>query len=80
MINVLATSMNVPSLKILDGVGFDAAIARSSALLGIPENELTSRSFLPVYPLGLGVVTVQPIQMARAFAIFACWWNYRIIY
>lgn len=67
----LATSMNVPSLKVLDGVGFDAAISRATALLGIPQNELESRSFLPVYPLGLGVVTVQPIQMARAFAIFA---------
>lgn len=32
----LAHSMNVPSLKVLDGIGFDAAIDRSVALLGIP--------------------------------------------
>lgn len=67
----LATSMNVPSLKVLDGIGFEAAIDRATALLGIPYEERESRSFNPVYPLGLGVVSVQPVQMARAFAIFA---------
>ena len=67
----LATSMNVPSLKILNEIGFDAAITRAQKLLGIPDNELAARKFIPVYPLGLGVCTVQPIQMARAFAIFA---------
>ena len=67
----LATSMNVPSLKVLDGLGFEAAIDRATALLGIPYEERESRSFIPVYPLGLGVVSVQPVQMARAFAIFA---------
>jgi len=67
----LAHSMNVPSLKVLDGIGFDAAIKRTSTLLGIPQNELASRHFDPVYPLGLGVCSVRPIEMARAFAIFA---------
>lgn len=67
----LAHSMNVPSLKVLDGIGFDAAINRAAALLGIPQNELADRHFLPVYPLGLGVCSVRPVEMARAFAIFA---------
>ncbi|QTQ16478.1 penicillin-binding protein 1A [Treponema parvum] len=67
----LAHSMNVPSLKVLDGIGFDAAIKRSVALLGIPKEELPSRAFIPGYPLGLGVCAVRPIEMARAFAIFA---------
>lgn len=67
----LTRSMNVPSLKILDGIGFEAAIDRASKLLGIPQNELESRSFVPVYPLGLGVCSVRPIEMARAYAIFA---------
>lgn len=67
----LAHSMNVPSLKILDGTGFDSAIARSSALLGIPKNELQDRHFIPVYPLGLGVCSVRPVELARAYAIFA---------
>ena len=66
----LSTSMNIPSIRVLAGVGFDAAIERVSALLGIPEEEREARSIIPVYPLGLGVCTVQPIQMARAFAIF----------
>lgn len=67
----LATSMNVPSLKVLDGLGFDAAINRFIALLGIPEDEVAKRGFARVYPLGLGVFSVRPIEMARAFSIFA---------
>ncbi len=67
----LAKSMNVPSLKVLDGIGFDAAIERSTALLGIPQEEWEQRGFRRVYPLGLGVVTVSPMQMARAYAVFA---------
>ena len=66
----LCTSMNIPSIRVLSGIGFDAAIERASALLGIPEEEREARSIIPVYPLGLGVCTVQPIQLARAFAIF----------
>jgi penicillin-binding protein 1A len=67
----LAHSLNVPSLKVLDGIGFDSAISRALALLGIPKNEIPSRGFVPGYPIGLGVCAVKPIEMARAFAIFA---------
>lgn len=67
----LIHSMNVPSLKILDGIGFDAAISRAVALLGISAEELPSRAFVPGYPIGLGVCSVRPIEMARAYAIFA---------
>ncbi len=67
----LAHSMNVPSLKVLDAIGFDAAIKRTSSLLGIPQNELSERHFEPVYPLGLGVCSVRPIELAKAFATFA---------
>jgi len=67
----LAHSINVPSLKILDGIGFDAAIDRASALLGIPESELEARGFEKVYPLGLGVCTVRPIELVRAYSVFA---------
>ena len=35
-----------------DGIGFDAAIDRAIDLLGIPENEVTSRAFVPGYPIG----------------------------
>ncbi len=67
----LAHSMNIPSIKILDKIGFEAAINRAVALLGISEEELPSRAFVPGYPLGLGVCSVRPIEVARAFAIFA---------
>lgn len=67
----LIHSMNVPSIKILDGIGFDAAIDRAIDLLGIPEDEIADRGFIPGYPLGLGVCSVRPIELARAFSIFA---------
>lgn len=67
----LAHSMNVPSLKILDTVGFDAAIERTSSLLGIPDKELEERHFIPVYPFGLGVCAVRPVELARAYSVIA---------
>jgi len=67
----LAHSMNVPSLKILDGIGFDTAINRAIALLGIPEEEVPYRGFVPGYPIGLGVCSVRPIELAHAYACFA---------
>ena len=67
----LIRSMNIPSLKVLDAIGFDAAINRAIDLLGIPEDEIDSRGFVPGYPIGLGVCSVRPIEMARAFGIFA---------
>ncbi|MBR4790434.1 MAG: PBP1A family penicillin-binding protein [Treponema sp.] len=67
----LIHSMNVPSLKVLDGIGFEAAINRAVALLGISKEELPSRAFVAGYPIGLGVCSVRPIEMARAYAIFA---------
>ena len=67
----LIHSMNVPSLKILDEIGFDAAISRSVSLLGISKEELPSRAFVPGYPLGLGACSVRPIEIARAYAVIA---------
>lgn len=67
----LCRSMNVPSLKVLDAIGFDAAINRAVSLLGISKEELPSRAFVPGYPLGLGVCSVRPIEMARAFSVIA---------
>jgi len=66
----LAKSMNVPSLRILNWVGFDDAISISSKLLGIPPEELSSRNFERKYPLGLGIVAVSPIEITRAFSVF----------
>ncbi|HOX48072.1 MAG TPA: PBP1A family penicillin-binding protein [Spirochaetales bacterium] len=66
----LAKSMNVPSLKVLDSIGFDAAIDRAASLLDIRDPAEVRRTFPRVYPLGLGVIGVSPIKMARAFAVF----------
>jgi penicillin-binding protein 1A len=69
--DALAQSMNVPSLKVLDAIGFDAAIDRAALLLGIDDPDQKRRTFPRVYPMGLGIISVAPIQMARAFAVFA---------
>jgi len=69
--NALAQSMNVPSLKILDTIGFDAAIERAAALLDITDSAQIRRTFPRVYPLGLGIISTSPLRMARAYATFA---------
>lgn len=66
----LALSLNIPSLKVLQGIGFDAAINRAAALLGIEDEAEKARIFPRVYPLGLGIIAVSPLQMARAYATF----------
>ncbi len=66
----LAHSMNVPSIQVLDLIGFDAAINRAARLLGINDPEEIRRTFPRKYPLALGVISVAPIQMAKAFATF----------
>jgi penicillin-binding protein 1A len=68
--DALSHSMNVPSLKILDTIGFDAAIQRSSTLLGYTNANQIRQNFPRVYPLGLGIISTSPLRMARAFAVF----------
>ena len=66
----LANSMNVPSLQVLDGVGFDKAIDRAAKMLNM-EDKKDDRNFFPrSFPLGLGVISVAPIDMARAYTTF----------
>ena len=67
----LARSMNVPSVKVLETVGFDAAIDRAAALLGVTDPKEIQKTFPRLYPLGLGIIGVSPLQMARAFSVFA---------
>ncbi|MDR2742575.1 MAG: PBP1A family penicillin-binding protein, partial [Treponema sp.] len=69
--NALANSMNVPSLRILDSIGFDAAIDRAADLLMVYGDEAKRRTFPRLYPMGLGTISVAPIQIARAYAVFA---------
>ncbi len=67
----LYRSMNVPSIKILDRVGFTSALNTSARLLGIPESSMAQRGFVRRYPVGLGIVAVSPEEMAQAFGSFA---------
>jgi penicillin-binding protein 1A len=69
--NALADSMNIPSLRILSDIGFDAAIQRASRMFGISDPAEIARVFPRYYPLGLGTLAVSPLQMARAYAVFA---------
>jgi penicillin-binding protein 1A len=64
----LATSMNVPSLQVLDGIGFVRAINMASSLMGIDNEEDKLSIFPRLYPLGLGIIEASPIQMAQAYA------------
>ena len=68
--DALSHSMNVPSLRVLDTIGFDAAIDRAATLLGITDPNQIRRTFPRVYPLGLGIISASPLRMARAFAVF----------
>jgi len=71
--DALSHSMNVPSLKVLDEIGFDAAINRAAELFGmnlVSDREQIRKSFPRVYPLGLGIISASPLRMARAFAVF----------
>jgi len=67
----LALSLNIPALQVLETIGFDAAINRSAALLDITDPAQIRRIFPRYYPMGLGIISVSPLQMARAFAVFA---------
>jgi len=69
--DALAASMNVPSLRVLERVGFNDALNISARLLGIPEASMAQRNLVRRYPVGLGIISVAPIEMARAFATFA---------
>jgi penicillin-binding protein 1A len=69
--DALAQSLNVASVRILDAIGFDAAIDRSAVLLNYTSPDEIRRRFPRVFPLGLGINTTSPLRMARAFAIFA---------
>jgi penicillin-binding protein 1A len=66
----LAKSLNIPALKILEKVGFDDAISTSARMLGITDPSEIERNFPRKFPLGLGILWVSPIQMAKAFATF----------
>ncbi len=69
--DALARSLNIPALTVLEKIGFDAAIERSAALLGISDPQQIAETFDRVYPLGLGTLSIAPIRLARAYATMA---------
>ncbi|MDR2543281.1 MAG: PBP1A family penicillin-binding protein [Treponema sp.] len=70
MFDALSLSLNIPSITIMESIGFDASINRSATLLGYTDEGTIRRLFPRVYPLALGVTSTSPLRMARAFAIF----------
>ncbi|MCL2520664.1 MAG: transglycosylase domain-containing protein, partial [Spirochaetaceae bacterium] len=67
----LALSLNIPAIAVLEDVGFDAAIARTSRLMGITDPAEVARTFPRVWSLGLGIIGTTPLNMVRAFAVMA---------
>lgn len=68
--DALRLSLNIPSVKVLRKTGFPKAIERSARLLGITDQEEIRRIFPSKYPLALGIISVSPLQLARAYATF----------
>ena len=66
----LPLSLNIPAIKILEMTGFDAAINRIAALTGITDPAEINKTFERVYPMALGISTITPVQLLRAFAVF----------
>jgi len=66
----LANSMNVPSIKVLDAIGLETAIESIALFLG-RSDEASDRDLFPrAYPIGLGTVSVSPLDLASAYAVF----------
>jgi penicillin-binding protein 1A len=68
--DALARSLNLPAINALEIIKFDPAISMASSLFGITDPEEIDRTFPRVFPLALGIVTTNPLQMARAFSTF----------
>ena len=66
----LAKSINVISIKLVDGLGIDTVIDYCARLLKL--NDSAAKSRIPRnYSIALGSFDVSPIELARAYAIIA---------
>jgi penicillin-binding protein 1A len=66
----IALSLNVPSLKLLEGIGIENGIEMAVRLLD-KEDEFYNETLYPrKYTLGLGTTAVSPLEIAKAFATF----------
>ena len=66
----LPLSLNIPAIKTLEMVGFNAAIDRIASLIGMTDQDEINKTFERVYPLALGISSITPIQLLRGFAVF----------
>ncbi len=64
----LSKSMNIPSVKVLHKTGFERVLNTTGELLGISLEARKSSGLVPRYPIGLGVVSVSPLAMVKAYA------------
>ncbi|MEL3908478.1 MAG: PBP1A family penicillin-binding protein [Treponemataceae bacterium] len=67
----LAISLNIPAVEVFKRTGFDAAIDRITNLTGITDPERIKNNFPRVFPLALGFSTFSPLEMSKAYAVFA---------
>ena len=67
----LSQSMNVPSLKVLQVIGFEKALDITGKFLNIPVNDREAYGLVEKYPVGLGIVSIAPITMANAYVTIA---------
>ena len=67
----MARSLNIPAVQVFHRLGFTRALSSSAQLLGIPSDQMAGRGLERRYPVALGIAGVSPLEMARAFAVFA---------
>ncbi|MFW6368822.1 MAG: penicillin-binding protein 1A [Spirochaetota bacterium] len=66
----LARSLNIPAVRVFNRVGFTDALNTSARMLGISQDDMAGRGLERRYPVALGVNSVSPLEMARAYATF----------
>jgi penicillin-binding protein 1A len=71
MWSAVANSLNIPAIKTLDMIGFDATINRAAKLLRVTDPAEIKARFPRFFPLALGICSVSPLQMALGYSAFA---------
>ncbi|MBN1524216.1 MAG: PBP1A family penicillin-binding protein [Spirochaetales bacterium] len=69
--DAIAKSLNIPSIKVLEMIGFDSAISMASRLLDVKDPNEIQKIFPRYWSLALGVVNTSPLKMSQAFSAFS---------
>ena len=67
----IAKSLNIPSVHVLDTIGYDTAFDTASKLLGMPEKADDREVFPHSLAAALGVNAVSPYNMVQAYSTIA---------